>query len=160
MSHQLLTQQTWLTKLINNRSFFQEAMRIVAPDYLPKEMDVLRARTKTTGIYETRFQMGALSIQYVCPLLHSTQPSWLTRAQHVRRGWPKKRTKEMDTLLRKRHIHHFLCRTERIRPSATGGEHSGTSAPCPTKRQWRDGSCRQLLTTRTTEPYDGKSAPL
>lgn len=41
-------------------------MRIVAPDYLPKEMDVLRARTKTTGIYETRFQMGALSIQYVC----------------------------------------------------------------------------------------------
>ncbi|KAK5998366.1 Guanine nucleotide-binding protein alpha-3 subunit [Cladobotryum mycophilum] len=42
--------------------FFQEAMRIVAPDYLPNEMDVLRARTKTTGIYETRFQMGQLSI--------------------------------------------------------------------------------------------------
>jgi guanine nucleotide-binding protein G(i) subunit alpha len=42
--------------------FFQEAMRIVAPDYLPTEMDVLRARTKTTGIYETRFQMGQLSI--------------------------------------------------------------------------------------------------
>lgn len=40
-------------------------MRIVAPDYLPNEMDVLRARTKTTGIYETRFQMGQLSIQYV-----------------------------------------------------------------------------------------------
>lgn len=43
-------------------------MRIVAPDYLPSEMDVLRARTKTTGIYETRFQMGQLSIQYVGPL--------------------------------------------------------------------------------------------
>lgn len=45
-------------------------MRIVAIDYLPNEMDVLRARTKTTGIYETRFQMGQLSIQYVgsCPL--------------------------------------------------------------------------------------------
>lgn len=28
-------------------------------------MDVLRARTKTTGIYETRFKMGQLSIQYV-----------------------------------------------------------------------------------------------
>ncbi|KAF4587244.1 Guanine nucleotide-binding protein alpha-3 subunit [Ophiocordyceps camponoti-floridani] len=42
--------------------FFQEAMRIVRPDYLPNEMDVLRARTKTTGIYETRFQMGQLSI--------------------------------------------------------------------------------------------------
>jgi hypothetical protein len=48
-----------------SKSFFQEAMRIVAPDYLPNEMDVLRARTKTTGIYETRFQMGQLSIQYV-----------------------------------------------------------------------------------------------
>lgn len=44
-------------------SFFQEAMRIVSPDYLPNEMDVLRARTKTTGIYETRFKMGQLSIQ-------------------------------------------------------------------------------------------------
>jgi guanine nucleotide-binding protein subunit alpha len=44
-------------------SFFQEVSRIVAPDYLPNEMDVLRARTKTTGIYETRFQMGQLSMQ-------------------------------------------------------------------------------------------------
>jgi guanine nucleotide-binding protein G(i) subunit alpha len=49
--------------LIISYSFFQEAMRIVAPDYLPSEMDVLRARTKTTGIYETRFEMGQLSIQ-------------------------------------------------------------------------------------------------
>ena len=45
------------------RSFFQEASRIVSPSYLPVEMDVLRARTKTTGIYETRFKMGQLSIQ-------------------------------------------------------------------------------------------------
>jgi guanine nucleotide-binding protein G(i) subunit alpha len=44
-------------------SFFQEAQRIVAPDYLPVESDVLRARIKTTGIYETRFKMGQLSIQ-------------------------------------------------------------------------------------------------
>jgi guanine nucleotide-binding protein G(i) subunit alpha len=44
-------------------SFFEQAMRIVASDYLPDEMDVLRARTKTTGIYETRFEMGQLSIQ-------------------------------------------------------------------------------------------------
>lgn len=36
--------------------------RIAAPDYLPTEADVLRARTKTTGIYETKFQMGQLSI--------------------------------------------------------------------------------------------------
>lgn len=43
--------------------FFEEVKRIAAPDYIPTEADVLRARTKTTGIYETRFQMGQLSIQ-------------------------------------------------------------------------------------------------
>ncbi|EFE42853.1 hypothetical protein TRV_02395, partial [Trichophyton verrucosum HKI 0517] len=45
-------------------SFFEEAKRITMPDYIPNEADVLRARTKTTGIYETRFTMGQLSIQY------------------------------------------------------------------------------------------------
>ncbi|KAK0249918.1 Guanine nucleotide-binding protein alpha-2 subunit [Friedmanniomyces endolithicus] len=42
--------------------FFDEVGRISALDYTPSEADVLRARTKTTGIYETRFQMGQLSI--------------------------------------------------------------------------------------------------
>ncbi|EPE31074.1 P-loop containing nucleoside triphosphate hydrolase [Glarea lozoyensis ATCC 20868] len=42
--------------------FFEEAHRITSPDYIPIEADVLRARTKTTGIYETRFTMGSLSI--------------------------------------------------------------------------------------------------
>ncbi|KAG9238855.1 G protein alpha subunit [Amylocarpus encephaloides] len=42
--------------------FFEEAHRIASPDYIPIEADVLRARTKTTGIYETRFTMGSLSI--------------------------------------------------------------------------------------------------
>lgn len=42
--------------------FFEEAPRITHPDYIPTEADVLRARTKTTGIYETRFTMGQLSI--------------------------------------------------------------------------------------------------
>ncbi|KAK3630572.1 Guanine nucleotide-binding protein alpha-2 subunit [Elasticomyces elasticus] len=42
--------------------FFDEVQRIAAQDYTPSEADVLRARTKTTGIYETRFQMGQLSI--------------------------------------------------------------------------------------------------
>jgi guanine nucleotide-binding protein G(i) subunit alpha len=46
-------------------SFFEQAQRIASPDYIPIEADVLRARTKTTGIYETRFTMGQLSIQYV-----------------------------------------------------------------------------------------------
>ncbi|KAK2744167.1 Guanine nucleotide-binding protein alpha-2 subunit [Myotisia sp. PD_48] len=42
--------------------FFHEAKRITSPEYIPDEADVLRARTKTTGIYETRFSMGQLSI--------------------------------------------------------------------------------------------------
>lgn len=46
-------------------SFFDEVTRIADPNYIPIESDVLRARTKTTGIYETRFTMGQLSIQYV-----------------------------------------------------------------------------------------------
>ncbi len=51
--------------LLTARSFFEEAQRLAAPDYIPNEADVLRARTKTTGIYETRFTMGQLSIQSV-----------------------------------------------------------------------------------------------
>ncbi len=42
--------------------FFGELAKIGAPDYVPDEADVLRARTKTTGISETRFNMGQLSI--------------------------------------------------------------------------------------------------
>ncbi|KAI6708056.1 hypothetical protein JHW43_009411, partial [Diplocarpon mali] len=42
--------------------FFEEAHRITSQDFIPTEADVLRARTKTTGIYETRFTMGSLSI--------------------------------------------------------------------------------------------------
>ena len=47
----------------DSRSFFDEVLRISSPEYIPTEADVLRARTKTTGIYETRFTMGQLSIQ-------------------------------------------------------------------------------------------------
>lgn len=46
-------------------SFFANVQRIAEPDYTPDEADVLRARTKTTGISETRFTMGQLSIQCV-----------------------------------------------------------------------------------------------
>ncbi|KAK3319258.1 guanine nucleotide-binding protein alpha-3 subunit [Apodospora peruviana] len=59
---QLMERQTEFYLMDSAEYFFQEAMRIVSPDYLPNEMDVLRARTKTTGIYETRFKMGQLSI--------------------------------------------------------------------------------------------------
>lgn len=42
--------------------FFSEVLRIGAPDYVPNEADVLRARAKSSGIAETRFNMGQLSI--------------------------------------------------------------------------------------------------
>lgn len=42
--------------------FFQNIRRIGSLDYVPNENDVLRARVKTTGITETRFTMGQLSI--------------------------------------------------------------------------------------------------
>ncbi|KAF8311283.1 G-protein alpha subunit [Clavulina sp. PMI_390] len=42
--------------------FFGEVRRICDAKYIPSEDDVLRARSKTTGITETRFYMGQLSI--------------------------------------------------------------------------------------------------
>ncbi|KAG9320784.1 hypothetical protein KVV02_005058 [Mortierella alpina] len=42
--------------------FFNQVRRIGTDDYTPTVQDVLRARSKTTGISETRFSMGQLSI--------------------------------------------------------------------------------------------------
>ncbi|KAI8872284.1 G protein alpha subunit [Ramicandelaber brevisporus] len=42
--------------------FFSNVRRIAEPEYVPTEHDVLRARTKTTGIIETRFKMGMLNV--------------------------------------------------------------------------------------------------
>lgn len=42
--------------------FFEHIQRIGAPEYIPSVADVLRSRTKTTGIIETRFTMGQLNI--------------------------------------------------------------------------------------------------
>ncbi|KAL0955378.1 hypothetical protein HGRIS_001626 [Hohenbuehelia grisea] len=42
--------------------FFSEVQRIGQPGFIPTETDVLRARAKSTGITETRFNMGQLSI--------------------------------------------------------------------------------------------------
>ncbi|KAJ3375965.1 Guanine nucleotide-binding protein alpha-2 subunit [Allomyces arbusculus] len=48
--------------MLRTSDFFQEIRRISAPNYVPNEQDVLRARIKTTGIIETRFSMGQLQI--------------------------------------------------------------------------------------------------
>ncbi|CAN6629453.1 guanine nucleotide-binding protein alpha-2 subunit [Trichomonascus vanleenenianus] len=42
--------------------FFANVQRIGHPDYIPNVADILRARIKTTGIYETKFDMGGMNI--------------------------------------------------------------------------------------------------
>ncbi|KNZ62310.1 guanine nucleotide-binding protein alpha-3 subunit [Puccinia sorghi] len=42
--------------------FFDQVTRIGLAEYIPNEVDVLMARTKTTGISETKFKSGQLSI--------------------------------------------------------------------------------------------------
>jgi guanine nucleotide-binding protein G(i) subunit alpha len=51
--------------LLTSYSFFEGIRRISSADYRPNETDVLRTRIKTSGISETRFQMGGLSIKMV-----------------------------------------------------------------------------------------------
>ena len=46
-------------------SFFQEMGRILSPDYLPNEQDVLRSRVQTTGIIETSFRVNKLIYRMV-----------------------------------------------------------------------------------------------
>ncbi|EJD08394.1 G-protein alpha subunit [Fomitiporia mediterranea MF3/22] len=51
---------------MNSASYFlSEVRRIGKPGYVPTETDVLHARQKLTGIVETRFNMGQLSIRIV-----------------------------------------------------------------------------------------------
>lgn len=58
----LLVRQNEFYLMDSTPYFIAELDRVSEPDYVPTEMDVLRARTKTTGIFETRFTMGNLSI--------------------------------------------------------------------------------------------------
>ncbi|PKC71165.1 G protein alpha subunit [Rhizophagus irregularis] len=59
---EILDQQSHFYLMDSAPYFFAEVRRIGAHGYIPVEADVLRARTKTTGISETRFNMGQLSI--------------------------------------------------------------------------------------------------
>ncbi|KAK9768301.1 Guanine nucleotide-binding protein alpha-2 subunit [Basidiobolus ranarum] len=58
----LLDRQSEFYLMDSATYFFTHLRRIGSPNYIPSEADVLRARTKTTGIIETRFNMGQLSI--------------------------------------------------------------------------------------------------
>ena len=41
--------------------FLSHVLRISQPDYLPDQIDVLKAQEKSVGISETRFMLGELS---------------------------------------------------------------------------------------------------
>ncbi|KAF5322848.1 hypothetical protein D9619_002294 [Psilocybe cf. subviscida] len=53
----------WTTP--SSPSFLNEVLRIGTPWYLPNETDILHARATDTGIKETRFNMGQLSIKII-----------------------------------------------------------------------------------------------
>ena len=41
-------------------SYFENMGRLLQPDYVPDEQDVLRSRVQTTGIIETSFRVDKL----------------------------------------------------------------------------------------------------
>lgn len=46
-------------------SYLSDLARIEAPDYLPTEQDILRARAPTTGIIEYPFDLDSIIFRYV-----------------------------------------------------------------------------------------------
>lgn len=47
-------------------SYISDLARIEAPDYLPTEQDILRARAPTTGIIEYPFNLDGIVFRYHC----------------------------------------------------------------------------------------------
>ena len=45
-------------------SYLDSLDRLVSPDYVPCEQDVLRSRVKTTGIVETQFEHKELHFKW------------------------------------------------------------------------------------------------
>lgn len=45
-------------------SYLEDMPRIEAPDYLPTEQDILRARAPTTGIIEYPFDLDGIVFRY------------------------------------------------------------------------------------------------
>lgn len=45
-------------------SYISDLARIEAPDYLPTEQDILRARAPTTGILEYPFDLDGIVFRY------------------------------------------------------------------------------------------------
>lgn len=59
----LLSSNEYEFYLLDSASYFFENLdRIGAPDYIPTTMDILRTRTQTSGIFDTKFQMEDLEV--------------------------------------------------------------------------------------------------
>lgn len=108
-------------------SFFDEIKRIGAGSYVPSEADVLHARTKTTGISETKFKSGTLSIHmFDVGGQRSERKKWWVSAfesQNIINQDERNLNHSsfpQDPLLRICHINHLLCCSVRIRSSAAG----------------------------------------
>jgi len=74
--------------------YFDHIDRISQVDYVPTEQDVLRSRTKTTGIIETEFEVEKI------------------RFRMVDVGGQRSERKKMDVLLSRRYCRHILCGVE------------------------------------------------
>jgi hypothetical protein len=46
-------------------SYFDAIDRIAAPNYIPTEQDIIRARVKSTGLVELKFRLGGINYWYV-----------------------------------------------------------------------------------------------
>jgi len=60
--------------IIFSRSYISDLQRIEAPDYLPTEQDILRARAPTTGIIEYPFDLDGIVFRYHCKKYTLTKP--------------------------------------------------------------------------------------
>lgn len=70
--------------LLTSYSFFEGIRRISSADYLPDETDILRAKINLSGISETRFQMGRLSIKMVdINCQRSERKKWIKAFENV-----------------------------------------------------------------------------
>ncbi|KAK1802379.1 hypothetical protein P4O66_022047, partial [Electrophorus voltai] len=52
--------------------FFENMARIISPDYVPTEMDVLRVRIRTTGVIETQFKVKHLVFRSCAVLIRAS----------------------------------------------------------------------------------------
>lgn len=52
--------KTYIIFILFFLSFFENMNRIIAPKYVPTEMDVLRVRVRTCGIVEMHFQLNQI----------------------------------------------------------------------------------------------------